>query len=123
MWRIFEKVEEWWLIELWTRSQDRLRLVKTTDICIDYNNQKSLIANCRNLSNGKDDYFPLGEYDTKERALEVLDEIQNLLKPQEYEIENGNGYYTKSTNISTYVYEMPKEWLYESNNIWIIWNV
>lgn len=62
--------------ELWIRSQDRLRLVKTTDICIDYNNQKSLIANCRNLSNGNDDYFPLGEYDTEERALEVLDEIQ-----------------------------------------------
>lgn len=111
-------------MELWIRSQSRLSLVKITDVCIDYNNQKSIIANFRNLGNGDDDYFPLGEYDTEERTLEVLDEIQNILKPQLLIRRNDNndkvllGALQKGVTqkidmeykeLSTYVYEMPKE--------------
>ena len=110
-------------MELWIRSQNRLGLVKTTDVCINYNNQKSIIANFRNLGNGDDDYFPLGEYDTEERALEVLDEIQRLIKPTfkiNYEFDDSqpiiDGKWLKSLKaeskiqeLSCYVYEMPKE--------------
>ena len=65
----------------------------------------------------------LAIYKTKERALEVLDEIQNILKPIikiKYEYDDSqpimNGEWLKSLKeenkieeLSTYVYEMPKE--------------
>ena len=93
-------------MELWIRSQknEKLRqgLFKVNEIELgDCDGD----MDCLVINN----LYCVGIYKTKERALEVLDEIQNILKPQEYEIEKGNGYYTKSTNISTYVYEMPKE--------------
>ena len=96
-------------MELWIRSQDRLRLARMDSVIINARNKKEITSNYSYTSDGFEKDIPLGEYKTEERALEVLDEIQNILKPQEYEIEKGNGYYTKSTNISTYVYEMPKE--------------
>ena len=68
----------------------------------------------------------LGTYKTKERALEVLDEIQNILKPKyilntssikpdgDFYEENGVifQYYdanAKIEELSTFVYQMPAE--------------
>lgn len=66
----------------------------------------------------------VGRYKTKERALEVLDEIQNILKPQLLVRRNDDndkvllGALQKGVTqkldmefkeLSTYVYEMPKE--------------
>ena len=67
----------------------------------------------------------LGKYKSFERALEVLDEIQNILKPQtllKYEPDDNlpimNGEWEQSFKIKecsdivkldTYVYEMPKD--------------
>ena len=48
--------------------------------------------------------FDLGKYHSKERALEVLDEIQNILKIG-LQINNNNQF----VGTTTYVYEMPKE--------------
>ena len=69
-----------------------------------------------------EDCDDLGQYKTKERALEVLDEIQSLLQPeiiyhQEKPVETiQEGYYQLSQKVnmelqelSTYVYQMPKE--------------
>lgn len=79
-----------------------------------------------------DDAFILGEYTTKERALEVLDEIQNLLQPRiivngelDSEQENALCYFFSSKNVGkvmprsivdvncvplgTIVYEMPEK--------------
>ena len=99
-------------MELWIRSQDKMALAKF-DLCIleKYPDKYIFIA---------DHYKNMGTYSTKERALEVLDEIQNLLRPQiifksgkiiggfndtiissEHEVE--------TQELSTYVYEMPKE--------------
>ena len=58
-------------MELWIRSQDREILVKVSQIYIDDYNGTEIRS--------KD--FILGQYKTKERALEVLDEIQRILKP------------------------------------------
>lgn len=77
-------------MELWIRSQDKRTLVNTRRIDVDDN--KIII-----WDEGKyaSDVF-MGEYKTKERALEVLDEIQKyVILPN---IDNSN-----------YVYEMPKE--------------
>lgn len=77
-------------MELWIRSQDRRILAKIETINVDYRKQNVIIANYKQLNRDDEDYLLLGKYDTSERALEVLDKIQNEL--------------------SNYVvYEMPKE--------------
>ena len=103
-------------MELWIRSQDRTTLMKVDRLDIDYSNGLYLI---------KSDGFAtlLANYKSEERALEVLDEIQNILKPIikiKYEYDDSqpimNGEWLKSLKeenkieeLSTYVYEMPKE--------------
>ena len=104
-------------MELWIRSQDKERLTTCNDIRVGYENGRWILEDCDCL----------GIYKSKERALEVLDEIQNILMPKilsytpltsttedykkrcmktevvgsvtEYEIEE----------LSTYVYKMPEE--------------
>ena len=84
-------------MELWIRSQDKMNLVKINQISINYANKTQIIANClpEYYENSGNYYELLGTYKTKEIALEVLDEIQNILI-----------YYSKMSRV---VYEMPKE--------------
>ena len=86
-------------MELWIRSQDKELLVKVKDIELgNFDEEKCLVAN--NLQN-------IGKYKTKERALEVLDEIQ--------EAQLGNYHYRCPSNVkasnneNTIVYEMPHD--------------
>ena len=53
------------------------------------------------------DYTKLGEYNTKERALEVLDEIQEILCPKQPKAVIGKN--VEFIPTLDYVYEMPKE--------------
>lgn len=77
-------------MELWIRSQDKTTLINTRRIDVDDNN----IIVWDEGRYASEIY--LGIYKTKERALEVLDEIQNyILLP--------------NTDNSAYVYKMPKE--------------
>ena len=105
-------------MELWIKSQDKECLMKVDRLDYDLSNSKHRI-----MANG---YQTLvAEYETKERALEVLDEIQNVLNPM---IVFKNCNCTKDTldkikevgacvvsdnshieQLSTCVYEMPKE--------------
>ena len=55
-------------MELWIRSQDRKRLYKVDEITIDRNMNNTCDIWCNNY---------LGTYKTKERAIEVLDEIHH----------------------------------------------
>ncbi len=64
-------------MELWIRSQDKKRLSKIKDIYIADTDED--VAICGYSSDESDD-FDLGIYHTIERALEVLDEIQAILK-------------------------------------------
>jgi hypothetical protein len=61
-------------MELWIRSQDKEKLLKVNDIAIEMN----MIYGYFDKNT---EYEHLGTYATKERALEVLDEIQSLLYP------------------------------------------
>ena len=91
-------------MELWIRSQDKMKLV---------NNCKLYISNeIRNeyvIEDVNNKYLKLGTYKSKERALEVLDEIQNIIKNGGVETEKFDEaavcYYVEKEN----VYEMPKE--------------
>ena len=78
-------------MELWIRSQDKLKLVKVNYVYAIENKINSFSIYGETI-----DSAPIiGRYKTKERAIEVLDEIQNyILLP--------------NTDNSAYVYEMPE---------------
>lgn len=69
-------------MELWIRSQDKMNLVKIRQISLNYQNNKQIIANYIPdfYPNSGEYYEFLGIYKSKERALEVLDEIQNFMR-------------------------------------------
>ncbi len=64
-------------MELWVRSQDKRILMKVDNIFLDANYDN------KRISTYDGDNTELGTYKTKKRALEVLDEIQKLLKTAE----------------------------------------
>lgn len=112
-------------MELWIRSQDKKDLVKVNSLWIMdnqiwmevpfYENHKKLGLTLSGHNH------KLAEYETKERALEVLDEIQNILKPrliikdsgkiigsfEDTIIREGATYELKE--LSTFVYQMPEK--------------
>ena len=105
-------------MEIWVRSQNKKRLMKVEMVEIDKQKDGGAIIYSHE--------YILGEYKTKERALEVLDEIQNILKPKyildsstirpdgDSWLENGIIMQKYNANarieeIPIYVYEMPKE--------------
>lgn len=64
-------------MDLWIRSQNKKMLIKSKKIAIEENkdSDECIIVNyTENL-----EWCNLGIYKTKERALEVLDEIENFL--------------------------------------------
>lgn len=65
-------------MELWVRSQDKESLIKVEKIELIYD---CLCSDDIQLIHIETDKGKIGSYSTKERALEVLDEIQNLLNP------------------------------------------
>ena len=67
------------------RSQDKMNLVKIRQISLNYQNNKQVIANYEpeQYENSSCFYELLGTYETKKRALEVLDEIQELINPKQ----------------------------------------
>ena len=78
-------------MELWVRSQDRESLCTINGIAVDDNTVITVSLTLKNI-------FTLGTYKSKERALEVLDEIQNELEKRQLGLPNYTGFY-----------EMPKE--------------
>ena len=95
-------------MELWVRSQDKRRLVKVNSINILDNG-----LTFHGYINDKD-HFWLGTYKTKERALEILDDIQKFISIDVN--ENGINYENADLilkgkiveNLSK-IYTMPKE--------------
>ena len=77
-------------MELWIRSQDKEVLVKVNDIAVEMN----MIYGYYDKNT---EYEFLGAYSTKERALEVLDEIQDLMRS------------LCDSDLKIIQYEMPKE--------------
>ena len=95
-------------MEIWIRSQDREHLVLATDIDIDYSDKSMIMIN---------NYY-MAKYKTSERALEVLDEIQNILNLKDmYKYDREvvlKGWenaleQVKIVRQQMSVYEMPKE--------------
>ena len=108
------------------RSQDKMNLVKIRQISLNYQNNKQIIANyIPDFVGTQGEYYEyLGTYKSKERALEVLDEIQGLLQPiikyepivqEEYNPSYTYKHFVKVDDnieikeLSTFVYQMPEK--------------
>ena len=103
-------------MNLWVRSQDKECLMPIKNpICV-YDNKI-------NYKESASYIITIGEYKTKERALEVLDEIQSLLQPtieykpivqEEYNPSYKYKHFVKVNDnieikeLSTFVYQMPE---------------
>ncbi len=100
-------------MELWIRSQNKKQLANITGLIVVDNE-------IRGFTNQKD-YYELGTYKTKERAIEVLDEIQKILNPQLIIKDSGKiiGSFEDTIvreratyelkELSTFVYQMPEK--------------
>ena len=91
-------------MDLWIRTQSHENTVKIINgYGLKYNDKKTIIANYQpDFTDKYDGYYEvLGTYKTKERALEVLDEIQKLIKDAS---DSKNQVFPTSL-----FYEMPKE--------------
>ena len=100
-------------MELWIRSQDKMNLVQIKQISLNYQNNKQVIANYEpeQYENSSCFYELLGTYKSKERALEVLDEIhQRLINIQCLEL-TGADYISNQMkrNGLDCVYQMPED--------------
>ncbi len=91
-------------MELWIRSQDKLKLLKANNITIKFETEEVLMSTYHTILIYNDDEV-IGTYETQQRALEVLDEIQNYI----IELDKAIIYSQTSTEDYSNVYEMPKE--------------
>ena len=96
-------------MELWIRSQDKSSIVKVDNLYVSVGNYI-----CYYVEKGKevpDTYYrpsgELGRYETKERALEVLNEIQNKINL----INLGHDFGSPMIDLKnpTYIYQMPEK--------------
>lgn len=120
-------------MELWIRSQDKNLLERACMVKVEqiqekkFENGKEIITFKHGIIVNND--YVYGEYKTEKKALEVLDEIQNILMPKsiikfdaivnEEDLqrfkkafnENETIILNKATieHLDTYVYEMPEE--------------
>ena len=91
-------------MELWIRSQDKMILIKVEELSLGFwRNDAKTDINARSQNY----YETVGTYTTKERALEVLDEIQKKINL----INLGHDFGSPMIDLKnpTYIYEMPKE--------------
>lgn len=91
-------------MKLWIRSQDKTQLGIIVGVILVDNE-------LRGFTNYNQNYFELGTYKTKERALEVLDEIQKYIIPTLNLLDDTlkGKQVCQVGNILSMVYEMPKE--------------
>lgn len=90
-------------MDLWIRTQDKEDLIKVDNLGLAYRGKYNFVDNDI-AEEGKyyicqftEDYHcKLGTYKTKERALQILDEIQNWLE-------------TRGNDVQQMVYNMPNE--------------
>ena len=105
---------------MWIRSQDKMNLVKVRQIGVNYQDNKQIIANYTpELYENSGGYYELlGTYKTKERALEVLGMIEDVLIARRMIDIYGNnsalfkgisGDNIKKTFNTTAVFEMPEK--------------
>ena len=87
---------------MWIRSQDKTELINTNRIQVDRN----IVFTFSNI-NEESGWIQLGEYETREKAIEVLDKIQAFII--DYEFFKGDNEDGKSNAFTCVVFGMPAE--------------
>lgn len=98
-------------MNLWIRSQDKERLIKVSNVQYTYR-KGDLYSDVRGkhyIGTYYDNLEILGEYTTKERALEVLNEIELALGCKRTAFNNTIVFVNVLENVNSMVYEMPEE--------------
>ena len=91
-------------MELWIRSQDRRILQKVDNIFLDANYKD------KRISTYDEESIELGTYKTKERAIEVLDDIQQVFSSSAFAKKvNGLGEELDLIPNPILIYNMPEE--------------
>lgn len=91
-------------MNLWIRSQDRKHLIKCEAIMYEKTGTGyGLIGFTKNYD------FNIATYETKERALEVLDEIQAILSPKLKTMLTKDGLNVEVIDKNYDVYQMPEK--------------
>lgn len=110
-------------MELWIRSQDKEDLIEVHNIGLAYKGKYGFMDKIGDIDGYcicefiNDYHVKLGTYKTKERALEVLDDIQNIIIGKYMTNLSFEASFSKfddeeearKTLIAMAVYEMPKE--------------
>lgn len=103
-------------MKLWIKTQDKTKLMEAEELIV-----KEVVKTDANNVNGYKQevvgynvcvgYIPVALYKTKERALQVLDEIQNLLSGKVFvkKSKTDNELDVKPINRECIVYEMPEK--------------
>ena len=95
-------------MSIWVRSQDKEFLMKVDNINLGIDVDTKKPNRLFTFVDGVTTSFTLGKYKSKERALEVLDEIQEKINGTKVIVnEYGDIKFTKKDK--DIVYEMPKE--------------
>lgn len=97
-------------MELWIRSQDKERITKIDEVYYSSDDYGHYVMCYKDQFTG----YKLGKYKSKERALEVLDEIQSFIENNyEADIPSCSGNLIANGRIvfktRRIVYEIPKE--------------
>ena len=95
---------------MWIRSQDKEFLIKVDNVNLGLDVNTNELNRLFTFVGGAVTSLTLGTYNSKERAIEVLNEIQTWI--ERYEAAKVSG----KLFIAFITYEMPKEWLNEKNN-------
>jgi hypothetical protein len=87
------------------RTQDKRMLIPINNlvIALNYGNLKEVVAYSPNSDN-ENNYYNLGTYESEDRALEVLDDIEKTLKNSFY---GGLIESTELINYNSGIYTMP----------------
>ncbi len=97
-------------MDIWVRSQDKEFLMKIDNINLGLDVDSNEPCRLFTFVDGAVTSFSLGTYKSKERALEVLDEIQDKLqKGSMAKVINGLGEDLGFIANPIFIYEMPKE--------------
>lgn len=93
---------------IWIRSQDKCKLIKCTRFGIDYCSD----GICDVIGADCDDVFELGKYKGEEKAIKVLDMIQEHIESNKSEFWNRNYGEEWGGSIVTHsndVFQMPRD--------------
>ena len=94
-------------MDIWIRSQDSESIFKVESVFYSKNEENEHFIRTFIIDDLHNGIVKLGQYSTKERALEVLDEIQNKINL----INLGHDFGSPMIDLKNpaYVYQMPKE--------------